>query len=74
MKGRRDLFWRHVRSHWFEYVLDLIGPVLFTGVVLYLCGTERFGYGMLLAGAYSFGKVVYRLHCFKKDYLDADVK
>ncbi len=65
---------KHIKGHLFEYILDIIGPLLLTIVVLHLCKAQDYIYGILLALAYSVGKVSYNIHYYKKEFLDMDIK
>lgn len=65
---------KHIKDHSFEYILDIIGPVLLTVLVLHLCKAQDYIYGILLALAYSVGKVLYNIHYYKKEFLDVDIK
>lgn len=67
---KKFMFRNHVKNHLFEYVLDFIGPIILTIIVLYLCKAEEIGYGIFLAVAYSAGKLFYKLRWYKKDYID----
>lgn len=69
---RKFRFQKHIKNHLFEYILDLIGPVLLTLLILYLCGAERYLYGIALSAAYSAGRLAYRLRCYKKEYIDLE--
>ncbi len=71
---RRFRLVRHLKNHLFEYLLDLIGPMVFAAVLLYLCEAEQIVYGLLLALAWGVGRVVYHLYHYKKEYIDIDVK
>ncbi|MCC8183104.1 MAG: hypothetical protein LIO45_09110 [Clostridiales bacterium] len=71
---RRFRLTKHLKDHLFEYVLDVIGPMVFAAVLLYLCEAERIVYGLLLALAWGVGRVVYHLYHYKKEYIDIDVK
>lgn len=71
---RNFLFIKHIKNHWFEYVLDLIMPVLLTVFMLYLCKAENFGLGIGVALIYSVVRVVYHLYHFKKEFIDLDNK
>lgn len=65
---------KHIKDHLFEYILDIIGPLLFTMLLLYLCKAENYVYGIILSIAYSFGKILYNLHYYKKEHIDMDIK
>lgn len=67
-------FRKHIKDHLFEYILDLIGPVLLTLLVLYLCKAEDYLYGIAVSVAYSAGKLVYRLRSYQKEHIDVDRK
>ena len=34
---KRYKFKKHMKDHLFEYVLDFIGPILLTCIILYMC-------------------------------------
>lgn len=71
---RNYMFKKHIKEHLFEYILDFIGPVLLTALILYLCKAQEFVYGILLSVAYSLGKLIYRLYHYKKEYINVDNK
>lgn len=71
---RNYMFKKHLKNHLFEYVLDFIGPILLTVLLLYLCKAENIAPSILFAIAYSFGKILYNLHYYKKEYIDIDIK
>ncbi|MCD7917510.1 MAG: hypothetical protein LUF84_03480 [Clostridiales bacterium] len=70
---RRFRLKKHLKDHLFEYVLDILGPMAFAAVLLYLCEAERFAYGILLGLAWGVGRVAYRLYHYKKEYIDINV-
>lgn len=70
---RRYMFKKHIKNHLFEYILDIVGPLLLTMILLYLCKAENYMYGVALSIAYSFGKIIYNLHYYKKEYIDVDI-
>ncbi|MCI8352220.1 MAG: hypothetical protein HFJ58_01115 [Clostridia bacterium] len=65
---------KHIKDHLFEYLLDIVGPLLFTMLLLYICKAENYIYGICLSIAYSCGKVFYNLYYYKKEHIDLDVK
>lgn len=65
---------KYLKEHLFGFVLDIIGNLLCTILLLYLCNVENYMYGIILSFAYSLGKIIYNLHHYKKDYIDIDVK
>lgn len=71
---RKYMFKKHIKDHLFEYILDFIIPILLTILILYLCKAERYVYGIILSIAYSFGKLIYNLYHYKKEYIDIDIK
>lgn len=72
---KRNYKWKkHLKEHLFEYVLDFIGPILLTVLILYLCKAEKFLYGVILSVIYSAGKTAYRLYHVKKEHIDIDIK
>lgn len=65
---------KHLKDHLFEYILDFIGPILFTMLLLYFCKAEEPLFGIILSVAYSTGKTVYNIRSYKKKYIDIDKK
>lgn len=65
---------KHVREHLFEYTLDVIVPVLVTACLLYVCRAERLCLGIMIVFAYSLSQVLYRIHYYKTDVLDIDIR
>lgn len=71
---RNFMFKKHIKDHLFEYILDFIGPILLTILILYLCNAEEFIYGIIFSVFYSLGKLVYNLYHYKKEYINIDIK
>lgn len=71
---KRYLIKKHIKDHLFEYILDFIGPMILTWMILRLCKAQEIGYGMLLSFVYSLGRVLYNIYYYKKEYVDVDVK
>lgn len=71
---RKYMLKKHIKNHLFEYILDFIGPILLTVIILYLCKAENYIYGIALAVAYSLGSIGYSLYHYKKEYIDIDIK
>ena len=71
---RKYMFKKHIKDHLFEYILDFIAPILITLLILYLGKAENYIYGTVLSIAYSFGKLIYNLYHYKKEYIDIDIK
>ena len=70
---RKFMLKKHIREHLFEYILDIIGPMVLTVVLLRLCHAENYLYGIILSAAYSVGRIAYSLRYYKK-HLDDEVK
>lgn len=68
------MFKKHIQNHLFEYILDFVGPILLTALILYICKTQEFIYGIILSIFYSLGKLVYNLYHYKKEYINIDIK
>lgn len=71
---RKYMLKKHIKSHLFEYILDFVGPILLTVLILYLCKAEEYIYGIILSFAYSLGKLIYNLYHYKKEYINVDIK
>lgn len=71
---RKFMLKKHIKDHLFEYILDIIGPMILTMLILYLCKAQNYIYGVLFSLAYSLGKVLYNIHYYKKEHIDLDVK
>ncbi len=71
---RKFMLRKHIKDHLFEYILDIIGPMVLTILVLYLCKAQNYIYGIILSLAYSLGKVLYNIHYYKKEHIDIDIK
>ena len=71
---RKFMLKKHIKDHLFEYILDIIGPMLLIIFVLYLCKSQDYIYGIILSLAYSIGKVLYNIHYYKKEYIDIDIR
>lgn len=73
-ESRKYMFKKHLRNHAFEYILDIIGPVLLTLILLHLCKAENYFYGILVACIYALTKTAYNIYHYKKEYIDVDIK
>lgn len=71
---RKYMFKKHIKNHLFELILDFIGPIFLTAIILYLCKAEEYIYGIVLSIAYSAGKLIYNLYHYKKEYINLDIK
>lgn len=71
---RKFMLKKHIKDHLFEYILDIIGPMLLTILVLHLCKAQDYIYGIILSFAYSLGKVLYNIHYYKKEHINIDIK
>lgn len=71
---RKFMLKKHIKDHLFEYILDIIGPMLLTILVLYLCKAQDYIYGIILSLAYSLGKVLYNIHYYKKEHININIK
>jgi len=71
---RKYLFKNHLKNHLLEYILDFIGPIILTGIILHIAKAEEFLSGLIIAIAYSLGKLTYNLHHYKKEYINVDIK
>lgn len=71
---RKYMFQKHIKDHLLEYILDFIGPLLLTILLLYLCKAEKIIYGIILSVVYSSSKLIYNLYHYKKEHIDVDIK
>lgn len=71
---RKFMFKKHLKNHLFEYILDILGPLIITIIILYLCKAEEFIYGIIISIAYSLGRVTYNIYHYKKEHIDVDIK
>lgn len=71
---RNYMLKKHLKDHLFEYILDFIGPMVLTIILLYFCKAEEFLYGILLSFFYSLGKTIYNIYHYRKEYIDIDIK
>ena len=67
---RKHMLKKHIKNHLFEYVLDFIGQILITILLLYMCKAEEFLYGIIVSVVYSTGKTIYKKKKKKKEYVD----
>ncbi|MDD6880266.1 MAG: hypothetical protein PUE18_01655 [Firmicutes bacterium] len=64
---------KHIKDHLFEYILDVVGIVLVTLLVLYLLNREdKFIFGIAASLVYGIIKTIYKIYCYKKDYLNRE--
>lgn len=71
---RKYMFKKHIKNHLFEYILDFIGPILLTILILYLAKAQEYMYGIACSITYSLGKLIYNLKHYKKEHIDIDIK
>ena len=69
---RRFHLKKYIREHLFNFCVGMVGRILLTLAVVYLCGGTNYVRGAILAVAYSIGGGLYSLRDYKKDYLDVD--
>lgn len=67
-------FRKYIKEKAGEYVIKLAVNVLLTEAVVCLCGGSNFLRGAMLAAAYTIGGVLYDIRCYKKEWLDVDIK
>lgn len=64
---------KHIKDHLFEYILDVVGIVLVTLLVLYLLNREdKFIFGIAASLVYGIIKTIYKIYSYKKDYLNRE--
>lgn len=61
---------KHIKNHWFEYLLDIIGPLVLTVILLYICNAEKIFLGIIISIVYSIIKIIYNLYHYKKEFID----
>ena len=71
---RKFLYKKHIKNHWFEYVLDFIKPILLTILILYLGRAQEYMYAIVCSIVYSLGKLIYNSKLYKKEYIDINIK
>ncbi len=71
---RKYMLKKHIQNHLFEYVLDFVGPIVLTLLLLYLCKAQSFTPGIVVSIAYSIGKTVSNIRHYKRDYVDRDIQ
>ena len=64
---------KYIKDHLFNFCVRMVGNILLTLAVVYLCGGTNYVRGAILAAAYTIGGGLYSLRDYKKDYLDADL-
>lgn len=47
---------KYIKEHLFEYIFDFAVTAVFTCLLIYFIGGTKYGYGVLLSVAHSFGK------------------
>ncbi len=64
---------KHIKDHLFEYILEIVVIVLVTLLVLYLLNREdKFIFGIAASLVYGIIKTIYKIHWYKKDYLNRE--
>ena len=71
---RKFMLKKHIQNHWFEYALDVVGPLIFTVILLYVCKAEHIIYGIIISLVYSIIKLAYNLYHYKKEFIDINIK
>ncbi len=67
-------FKKYLKEHLFDFALDIIGPMILTILVLYVCEAEEILYGIIISLCYSLGKIINRIRYYRKEYIDVDIK
>lgn len=67
-------FRKYVKEHAADFFISLLGHVLLTEAVVYLCGGTKYLAGALLALGYTAGKWLYTLYFYKKEWLEIEVR
>lgn len=71
---RKFMFKKHLQNHWFEYLLDIIGPLILTLILLSICKAENMIPGIIVSLVYSVIKLAYNLYHYKKEFIDVNIK
>lgn len=71
---RKFIFKKHIKNHWFEYLFDIIGPLILTLILLKICKAESIAVGIIVSLVYSCGKTAYNLYHYKKEFIDINIK
>ncbi len=71
---RKWMLKKHLKDHAFEYVLDIVLSILYSFILLKLCKAENMVLGVAVAFVWSLGRVVWQIYCYKKEYVDIDIK
>ncbi len=71
---RNFMLKKQIKDHLFEYILDIIGRMVLTMLLLYLCKAEDYIYGIVFSLAYSLGKILYNISYYRKERIDTDIK
>lgn len=61
---------KHIKNHIFEYLVEMVTTILYTIILLYLCGAKDIALGILFSIAYSLGRTVSEVKRYKKEYID----
>lgn len=75
---KKYLLNRHIKNHLFEYVLDVIGTVVMTIIILLICKvdvkSESYVIGIGISLLYGMFRVLYDICYYKKEYINIDNK
>lgn len=71
---RKWLLKKHLKDHGFEYVVDILVPMLFAFILLKICKSEDIALGIIVSFVLGILKVMTQIRYYKKDYLNVDVK
>ena len=71
---KKFMFKKHIKNHWFEYLLDIIAPLILTLILLKVCKAENITVGIIISLVQSCGKLAYNLYHYKKELIDIDIK
>ena len=71
---RRYRLKNHLKTHWFAYALDCIGPAILAAILLYVCKAQEILPGIVMAFVYGLGKTCWSIRHFIKDNLEREVQ
>ena len=74
-KEKRDFrLKKYIKDMAFEFAVNAVKNVIFTELVVWVCGGSNYLMGLILALDYSVGWAAYGIVHFKRDWLDVDIR
>ena len=65
---------KYLKDKAFEFAILAVKNVIFTELVVWVCGGANYLMGLVLALGYSLGWMTFEVVSYKKEWLEVDIK